>query len=86
MKEMQSGKYCKASNFDKRKLPGPGPCAPPGRIHNVIVNKNLLTPLHMEVDPELQRVRVQEREQIKSLNNKFATFIDKHHLALSKDT
>ncbi|XP_048343439.1 keratin, type II cytoskeletal 3-like [Sphaerodactylus townsendi] len=61
-------------------LSGPGPCAPPGRIHNVIVNKNLLTPLHMEVDPELQRVRVQEREQIKSLNNKFATFIDKVHI------
>ncbi|XP_054859463.1 keratin, type II cytoskeletal 5-like [Eublepharis macularius] len=58
-------------------ISGPGPYAPPGRIHNVIVNKNLLTPLHMEVDPELQRVRVQEREQIKTLNNKFATFIDK---------
>nr|XP_056723229.1 keratin, type II cytoskeletal 6A-like [Euleptes europaea] len=58
-------------------ISGPGPCPAPGRIHNVIVNKNLLTPLHMEVDPELQRVRVQEREQIKTLNNKFATFIDK---------
>ncbi|XP_077184998.1 keratin, type II cytoskeletal 75-like isoform X1 [Paroedura picta] len=58
-------------------ISGPGPFPPPGRIHNVIVNKNLLTPLHMEVDPELQRVRVQEREQIKTLNNKFASFIDK---------
>ncbi|KAJ6658093.1 hypothetical protein lerEdw1_001569 [Lerista edwardsae] len=56
---------------------GPGPCPPPGRIHNVIVNKNLLAPLNMEIDPEIQRVRVQEREQIKTLNNKFATFIDK---------
>lgn len=61
-------------------ISGPGPFQPSGRIHNVIVNKNLLTPLHMEVDPELQRVRVQEREQIKSLNNKFATFIDKVRL------
>ncbi|XP_070596790.1 keratin, type II cytoskeletal 6C-like [Erythrolamprus reginae] len=57
-------------------LSGSAPC-PPGRIHNVIVNKNLLTPLHVEVDPEIQRVRVQEREQIKTLNNKFASFIDK---------
>uniref|UniRef100_A0A8D2LLH1 IF rod domain-containing protein n=1 Tax=Varanus komodoensis TaxID=61221 RepID=A0A8D2LLH1_VARKO len=53
----------------------PGPA--PGRIHNVIVNKNLLAPLNMEIDPEIQRVRVQEREQIKTLNNKFASFIDK---------
>ncbi|XP_063149825.1 keratin, type II cytoskeletal 75-like [Candoia aspera] len=58
-------------------LSGSVPCPPPGRIHNVIVNKNLLTPLHVEVDPEIQRVRVQEREQIKTLNNKFASFIDK---------
>uniref|UniRef100_A0A670ZBQ9 IF rod domain-containing protein n=1 Tax=Pseudonaja textilis TaxID=8673 RepID=A0A670ZBQ9_PSETE len=58
-------------------LSGSMPCPPPGRIHNVIVNKNLLTPLHVEVDPEIQRVRVQEREQIKTLNNKFASFIDK---------
>ncbi|XP_062975796.1 keratin, type II cytoskeletal 6C-like [Elgaria multicarinata webbii] len=58
-------------------LSGPGPCPAPGRIHNVIVNKTLLAPLHVEVDPEIQRVRVQEREQIKTLNNKFASFIDK---------
>ncbi|KAJ7317786.1 hypothetical protein JRQ81_003948 [Phrynocephalus forsythii] len=56
---------------------GPGPAPAPGRIHNVIVNKNLLAPLHMEVDPEIQRIRIQEREQIKTLNNKFASFIDK---------
>ncbi|CAI5765204.1 type II cytoskeletal 6A-like [Podarcis lilfordi] len=58
-------------------LAGPAPCPAPGRIHNVIVNKSLLAPLHMEVDPDIQRVRVQEREQIKTLNNKFASFIDK---------
>ncbi|XP_042309173.1 keratin, type II cytoskeletal 6B-like [Sceloporus undulatus] len=58
-------------------LSGPGPLPAPGRIHNVVVNKNLLAPLHVEVDPDIQRVRTQEREQIKTLNNKFATFIDK---------
>ncbi|XP_002711049.2 keratin, type II cytoskeletal 71 [Oryctolagus cuniculus] len=50
---------------------------PPGGIHQVTVNESLLAPLHVELDPEIQRVRAQEREQIKALNNKFASFIDK---------
>ncbi|XP_040844908.1 keratin, type II cytoskeletal 72-like [Ochotona curzoniae] len=50
---------------------------PPGGIPQVIVNKSLLAPLNLELDPEIQRVRAQEREQIKALNNKFASFIDK---------
>ncbi|XP_040844921.1 keratin, type II cytoskeletal 73-like isoform X1 [Ochotona curzoniae] len=49
----------------------------PGGIHQVTVNKSLLAPLHVELDPEIQKVRSQEREQIKALNNKFASFIDK---------
>ncbi|XP_011785990.1 PREDICTED: keratin, type II cytoskeletal 72 isoform X2 [Colobus angolensis palliatus] len=50
---------------------------PPGGIPQVTVNKSLLAPLNVELDPEIQRVRAQEREQIKVLNNKFASFIDK---------
>ncbi|XP_039111012.1 keratin, type II cytoskeletal 72 isoform X2 [Hyaena hyaena] len=50
---------------------------PPGGIPQVTVNKSLLAPLNMELDPEIQKVRAQEREQIKALNNKFASFIDK---------
>ncbi|XP_072828854.1 keratin, type II cytoskeletal 74 isoform X2 [Vicugna pacos] len=50
---------------------------PPGGIHQVTVNKSLLAPLNVELDPEIQKVRAQEREQIKALNNKFASFIDK---------
>ncbi|XP_053413892.1 keratin, type II cytoskeletal 73 [Nycticebus coucang] len=50
---------------------------PPGGIHQVTVNKSLLAPIHVELDPEIQKVRTQEREQIKTLNNKFASFIDK---------
>jgi hypothetical protein len=50
---------------------------PPGGIPQVVVNKSLLTPLNVELDPEIQKVRAQEREQIKALNNKFASFIDK---------
>ncbi|KAM9674069.1 keratin, type II cytoskeletal 79 [Trichechus inunguis] len=54
-----------------------GPTCPPGGIQEVTVNQSLLTPLNVEIDPEIQRVRTQEREQIKTLNNKFAVFIDK---------
>ncbi|XP_005325060.2 keratin, type II cytoskeletal 79 [Ictidomys tridecemlineatus] len=54
-----------------------GPACPPGGIQEVTVNQSLLTPLNVEIDPEIQRVRTQEREQIKTLNNKFASFIDK---------
>ena len=50
---------------------------PPGGIQEVTVNQSLLTPLNLQVDPTIQRVRTEEREQIKTLNNKFASFIDK---------
>ncbi|XP_047406163.1 keratin, type II cytoskeletal 1b-like isoform X1 [Sciurus carolinensis] len=63
-----------ASNFG---LGGFGPSYPPGSIQEVTINQSLLEPLHLEVDPEIQRIKTQEREQIKILNNKFASFIDK---------
>lgn len=46
-------------------------------ITAVTVNKSLLAPLNLEIDPNIQVVRTQEKEQIKSLNNRFASFIDK---------
>ncbi|KAM5332464.1 keratin, type II cytoskeletal 2 epidermal [Glossophaga mutica] len=55
---------------------GPGGF-PGGGIHEVSVNQSLLQPLNVKVDPEIQNVKAQEREQIKTLNNKFASFIDK---------
>uniref|UniRef100_A0AC11D7J7 Keratin 73 n=1 Tax=Ovis aries TaxID=9940 RepID=A0AC11D7J7_SHEEP len=54
-----------------------GPMCPPGGIHQVTINKSLLAPLSVELDPKIQKVCAQEREQIKALNNKFASFIDK---------
>ncbi|XP_075757781.1 keratin, type II cytoskeletal cochleal-like [Pelodiscus sinensis] len=48
-----------------------------GTIQEVTVNQSLLAPLNLEIDPSIQQVRKEEREQIKSLNNKFASFIDK---------
>ncbi|KAM6215259.1 keratin, type II cytoskeletal 6A-like [Rhynchocyon petersi] len=53
------------------------PVCPPGGIQEVTVNQSLLTPLNLQIDPTIQRVKTEEREQIKTLNNKFATFIDK---------
>ncbi|XP_058413517.1 keratin, type II cytoskeletal 2 epidermal [Diceros bicornis minor] len=55
---------------------GPGGF-PGGGIHEVSINQSLLQPLNVKVDPEIQNVKSQEREQIKILNNKFACFIDK---------
>ncbi|XP_070766037.1 keratin, type II cytoskeletal cochleal-like isoform X2 [Enoplosus armatus] len=46
-------------------------------ITNVQVNQSLLAPLNLEIDPNIQTVRTQEKDQIKSLNNRFASFIDK---------
>ncbi|XP_066209630.1 keratin, type II cytoskeletal 1b [Saccopteryx leptura] len=54
-----------------------GSSCPMGGIQQVTINQSLLQPLDLEVDPEIQRVKTQEREQIMVLNNKFASFIDK---------
>lgn len=63
-------------SFGGRGGPGIAVC-PVGGIQEVTINQSLLTPLHVEIDPEIQKVRTEEREQIKILNNKFASFIDK---------
>ncbi|XP_077024107.1 keratin, type II cytoskeletal 1b-like [Tamandua tetradactyla] len=55
---------------------GFGPTCPPGGIREVTINQSLLQPLNLEVDPEIQKVKAKEREQIMVLNNKFASFID----------
>uniref|UniRef100_A0A672FN07 Si:dkey-222f2.1 n=1 Tax=Salarias fasciatus TaxID=181472 RepID=A0A672FN07_SALFA len=52
----------------------PGLAAP---LASLSVNKSLLAPLNLEIDPSLSMSRAHEKEQIKSLNNRFASFIDK---------
>ncbi|KAM9252205.1 keratin, type II cytoskeletal 8 [Cariama cristata] len=57
-----------------------GPAVVPamgGGITAVTVNQRLLTPLNLEIDPSIQRVRQEEKEQLKTLNDRFASFIDK---------
>ncbi|TKS71420.1 Keratin, type II cytoskeletal 8 [Collichthys lucidus] len=46
-------------------------------LASLSVNKSLLAPLNLEIDPTLSMSRTHEKEQIKSLNNRFASFIDK---------
>uniref|UniRef100_A0A670IHP0 Keratin, type II cytoskeletal 8 n=2 Tax=Podarcis muralis TaxID=64176 RepID=A0A670IHP0_PODMU len=48
-----------------------------GGITAVSVNQSLLAPLNLEIDPNIQQVRTKEKEEIKTLNNKFANLIDK---------
>ncbi len=49
----------------------------PPHITAVTFNQSLLAPLNLEIDPMIQTVRTQEKDQIKTLNNRFASFIDK---------
>ncbi|NXW23712.1 K2CO protein, partial [Circaetus pectoralis] len=56
---------------------GYGGVLSPGGIQEVVINQSLLTPLNLEIDPNIQQVRKEEKEQIKILNNRFASFIDK---------
>ena len=54
------------------------PVCPPGGIQEVTINQSLLTPLTCSsTPPSSQQVMTEEREQIKTLNHKFASFIDK---------
>nr|XP_003405503.1 keratin, type II cuticular Hb3-like [Loxodonta africana] len=46
-------------------------------ITTVSVNESLLTPLNLEIDPDAQCVKQEEKEQIFNLNSRFAAFIDK---------
>lgn len=46
-------------------------------IMPITINEQLLQPLKLELDPNMQTVKYQEKEQIKTLNNQFASFINK---------
>lgn len=43
----------------------------------VSFNEDLLTPLHLDVDPALQEIKTKEKDDIKMLNNQFAALIGK---------
>lgn len=45
-------------------------------ITSIMFNQSLLTPLKLEVNPNTQAMCTQEKEQIKTLKSKFASFIN----------
>lgn len=50
-------------------------------IQGVHVDPKLLEPFHVNISPEIQKVKCKEMEQMKSLNSKFVDFIDKVRLS-----
>lgn len=70
-----SGGYSFSSRSSHGLGSSAGYIAPP--ITSVQVNQSLLAPLNLAIDPTIQAVRTQEKDQIKTLNNRFASFIDK---------
>ncbi|XP_025033137.1 keratin, type II cytoskeletal 5-like, partial [Python bivittatus] len=46
-------------------------------LFEVSINKHLLEPLYLGVDPHDHQVKAQEKDQMKDLNTQFACFIDK---------
>lgn len=52
-------------------------CGPSACITPVTINESLLVPLELEIDPTVQSVKRDEKEQIKCLNSRFASFINK---------
>ncbi|XP_053413926.1 keratin, type II cytoskeletal 80 isoform X2 [Nycticebus coucang] len=60
--------------FSSRSLTG---CWSAGTIPNVTVNPSLLVPLDLKVDPAIQQQKNQEKEEMKVLNDKFASLIGK---------
>lgn len=54
-----------------------GPAVCPEGIQEVVINPSLSEPLDVKFGPEVQEVKQQEQEQIKKLNNSFASFIDR---------
>ncbi|KAM5249479.1 keratin, type II cytoskeletal 80 isoform 2-T2 [Hipposideros larvatus] len=62
------------SGFSSCSLTG---CRPTGTIPKVTVNPSLLVPLDFKLDPAIQQQKNQEKEEMKVLNDKFASLIGK---------
>ncbi|XP_043939774.1 keratin, type II cytoskeletal cochleal-like [Protopterus annectens] len=54
-------------------------------ITAVTVDQSLLAPLNLQIDPRIGQIKHEEKEQIKTLNNTFANFIDKVRILEQKN-
>ncbi|XP_006870078.1 PREDICTED: keratin, type II cytoskeletal 80 [Chrysochloris asiatica] len=61
-------------DFSSRSLTG---CCSTGTIPQVTLNPSLLVPLDLKMDPAIQQQKNQEKEEMKILNDKFASLIGK---------
>ncbi|XP_027700204.1 keratin, type II cytoskeletal 80 [Vombatus ursinus] len=61
-------------SFSSRSLTS---CEPRDAFQKVNVNPSLLVPLDIKVDPAIQQQKNQEKEELKTLNDKFASLIGK---------
>ena len=52
-------------------------CGTAGTVPKVTVNPSLLVPLDLKVDPAIQQQKNNEKEEMKVLNDKFASLIGK---------
>ncbi|XP_075409080.1 keratin, type II cytoskeletal 80 [Tenrec ecaudatus] len=66
---------CGAPGFSSHSLTGCWPAS--GPMPKVTLNPSLLVPLDLKVDPAIQQQKVQEKEDMKILNDKFAALIGK---------
>ncbi|XP_004429118.1 PREDICTED: keratin, type II cytoskeletal 80 [Ceratotherium simum simum] len=78
------GPWPETSAWNSCGAPGPGfsscsltGCGPAGTIAKVTMNPSLLVPLDLKVDPAIQQQKNQEKEEMKILNDKFASLIGK---------
>lgn len=78
------GPWPETSAWGSCRAPGPGfssrsltGCWPAGTIPKVTINPSLLVPLDLKVDPAIQQQKNQEKEEMKILNDKFASLISK---------
>ncbi|XP_014825959.1 PREDICTED: keratin, type II cytoskeletal 8-like [Poecilia mexicana] len=84
-KNRKSGLYSTSEGFTSKSM-GSNTVPKSSTTNNVVpikpvtVNKSLLTPLKIDIDPEVQALRTQEKEQIKGLNDRFASHIKKVQL------
>ncbi|XP_063806793.1 keratin, type II cytoskeletal cochleal-like [Pseudophryne corroboree] len=72
-----SGLGGSGGGYGGRGYGGSRSAAPSETIRSLVYDKNLLKPVILGIDPNISVQKKEEREQIKTLNNKFAAFIDK---------